>query len=445
MSTNSFTSNNDPSPLVGQQNQLCREFKKTLSFVEFVDYDDDSDLDDLPQREPRRPNNISDSPSTPPSNTAVFHFPKSVAKTIKFQHHSRHNDEVTTSRFDDEFEILGQLGGGSFGTVFKVKKRLDGCMYAVKVVNQPVQGKSGRERVLKEVYALAALMNNSDNLHIVRYFSSWIDVDDKLYIQTELCDMSLEELLRIRNQQESPPSDSELEQVACEILRQLLSGLRALHGSNVVHLDIKPANILVKSGTYKLGDLGHVAMAKVTQPVDTLPAPPPLINNNNNSDFMDLDAEEDTQQISAVFSVIQDVDEGDVRYMARELLNENRDHLPKADIFSLAASVYEMFLHSPLPSNGEEWAALREGHLSPDATSKMSQNFKQLIQSMMNPDPAKRPSAEALLKTGGSGGILLGPEQLGRDRLIREVEHLRGLGKIYPNVIVIYDSVKHSP
>ena len=142
---------------------------------------------------------------------------------------------------------------------------------------------------------------------------------------------------------------------------------------------------------------------------------------------MDLDADEDTQQISAVFSVIQDVDEGDVRYMARELLNENRDHLPKADIFSLAASVYEMFLHSPLPSNGEEWAALREGHLSPDATSKMSQNFKQLIQSMMNPDPAKRPSAEVLLKTGGSGGILLGPEQLGRDRLIREVEHLRGL------------------
>jgi serine/threonine protein kinase len=32
------------------------------------------------------------------------------------------------------FEQLAQIGEGSFGTVFKCRKRVDGCVYAVKVI-----------------------------------------------------------------------------------------------------------------------------------------------------------------------------------------------------------------------------------------------------------------------------------------------------------------------
>jgi len=391
------------------QRQLCHDFRTTLSFAhggeESFSSPDSSTL------VPAFPKTL-ESPSTPPlslANSPTRQFPLSVAKQ-RPQHRHQPPETTETSRFQKDFEVLDRLGGGDFGTVFKVRNRQNGILYAVKVVNQPYSGRLGRERVMKEAYALAMLMDRTDNSHILRYFSSWIDVDDKLYIQTELCDQSLEQLLKTRNHSQ-PPKDHELEEMACDILRQLLEGLKCLHAANVVHLDIKPANILVKNGTYKLGDYGHVAKAR-TETEDGSEMP---IRDSN------LD-EEDVEQMRAANTVVLDPDEGDVRYMPRERLYPNREHLTKADIFSLAASIYEMFLQRSLPRNGDEWHALRDGQMSPEATKKMSPNFRQLMHLMMHPDPARRPSAEALVVTGGPGGILLPPE-----RAKKQAELLRGL------------------
>lgn len=320
--------------------------------------------------------------STPPASGGRFFSSGTPLPRV------RHQDSATTqgSRFASEFETLGLLGSGSFGQVYKVKNKLDGCLYAVKMVKQKVQGKTGRERVLKEVYALSALVNNSDNLHVVRYFSSWIDVDHCLYIQTELCDTSLEAML-----QQPMTLEFKVQPVAVEIFKQLLQGLKGLHLSNVVHLDIKPANILFRAGTYKLGDLGHAALSNS----DALPAPPPFPNS----------------QSEAILAVARDFREGDSRYMARELLNEDHTHLPKADIFSLAMAVYELFLTKvsrKLPSDGPEWIRVREAGFafSDDIATQMSAEFKELILLMMHCEAAKRPTAETLLVTGGPGFLL---------------------------------------
>ena len=61
------------------------------------------------------------------------------------------------SRFESDFEVIGQLGKGSFGKVFKVLSKLDGCMYAVKTALRAAKGQADKDRMLKEVYALAAL------------------------------------------------------------------------------------------------------------------------------------------------------------------------------------------------------------------------------------------------------------------------------------------------
>jgi hypothetical protein len=55
------------------------------------------------------------------------------------------------SRFYTDFDVIGELGKGSFGNVFKVLSRLDGCMYAIKVANRPAKGISDKDRMLKEV------------------------------------------------------------------------------------------------------------------------------------------------------------------------------------------------------------------------------------------------------------------------------------------------------
>lgn len=78
----------------------------------------------------------------------------------------RHDDEdddpsilITTSstsqkpksRFSQDFDVIGQLGNGSFGTVYKCLSRLDGCMYAVKAAKRKAKGTADRDRMLKEV------------------------------------------------------------------------------------------------------------------------------------------------------------------------------------------------------------------------------------------------------------------------------------------------------
>jgi serine/threonine protein kinase len=102
----------------------------------------------------------------------------------------------------------------------------------------------------------------------------------------------------------------------------------------------------------------------------------------------------------------EDIEEGDSRYMALEVLSEEYEHLAKGDIFSLGASLYEMALGRPLPANGHEWHAIRNGQLDRAALERFSPSLRELVTLMLQRDPVRRPSAEALLASGGPGGIL---------------------------------------
>jgi len=124
-------------------------------------------------------------------------------------------------------------------------------------------------------------------------------------------------------------------------------------------MDVKPENIYMSSaGEYKIGDLGLISLA-----------------NERSFDR---------------------IEEGDARYLCPELLAEDPHHLPKADVFSLGLSIYELALGRALPSSGEEWAAIREGNLTlpPNA---YSEQFVSLIKLMITKDPETRPTTEDLL------------------------------------------------
>ena len=41
-----------------------------------------------------------------------------------------------------------------------------------------------------------------------------------------------------------------------DMLQNIISGLQYLHDKQIVHLDMKPDNILIKDGVYKISDLG---------------------------------------------------------------------------------------------------------------------------------------------------------------------------------------------
>jgi wee1-like protein kinase len=84
-------------------------------------------------------------------------------------------------RFEQDFEIENAIGSGQFGIVHRCRSRLDGCVYAIKRSLNKFRGKNDRDRVLREVHALAHL-GTTETPYIVKYHQSWIE-DERLFIQ----------------------------------------------------------------------------------------------------------------------------------------------------------------------------------------------------------------------------------------------------------------------
>ncbi|MBN3292879.1 PMYT1 kinase, partial [Polypterus senegalus] len=241
-------------------------------------------------------------------------FRESAEQNLSFSHYDESKKE---SYFQQCFRCICILGRGSFGEVYKVRSLEDGQLYAVKCSMERFRGVGDRQQKLQEVLKHERLPPHPN---CVTFKKAW-EEKGRLYIQTELCQGSLQQLL--------PSSEGEV----WDILSDLLCALRHLHSHNMLHLDIKPANVFLStSGRCKLGDFGLV---------------------------LDLGDKKNGQ-------------EGDPRYMAPELLQGK--FTPAADVFSLGMTILELACNIELPKGGDAWQQIRQGYLPPEITSgiKMS-------------------------------------------------------------------------
>lgn len=260
------------------------------------------------------------------------------------------NFEDSPGRYDHDFVQLSVLGSGEFGTVYKCLNKLDGFYYAIKQLK--INNKSLKSEALQEAYILASSSMIDDNCYIIRYYSIWTEYSS-LYICMELCECSLNKYIE---------KNEVSEELIVRVLRDILKCLRKLHANCIVHMDIKPENVLYsKYGKFKLADLG---MARITT------------------------------------NLIDEIPEGDCRYLACEVLEEADSarvpDLTKADIFSLGASMLELMTGQSLPKNGPEWHDIRNGNVQVPAG--FSYKLRKYIQLMLKRNPDERPSAEFLLE-----------------------------------------------
>lgn len=145
------------------------------------------------------------------------------------------------------FDLICQLGKGSYGSVFKARERASGQLVAVKVV--PLSEGDDPADLAREIELLAAC----DHPNVVRYLGSW-KAPDALWIAMEYCaGGSVSDLMRA--------ADAPLpEELIAFVTRHTLAGLAYLHSVGKVHRDIKCGNILLGAdGGVKLADFGVAA------------------------------------------------------------------------------------------------------------------------------------------------------------------------------------------
>lgn len=151
-----------------------------------------------------------------------------------------YNPDREQSYFDQIFVKDLTIGEGSFGVVFKVKSREDDKLYAVKQLKSSHNLHYGYAEV--ENYEKIGEHSNC-----VKFIMAWEELKI-VHIQMEYCNLSLAQYAAV--------AQKIMETQLWEILYDMLKALDYLHGKNLIHLDVKPGNIMMSEGFYKLADFG---------------------------------------------------------------------------------------------------------------------------------------------------------------------------------------------
>lgn len=144
-----------------------------------------------------------------------------------------------------DYEVIGVLGVGGMGSVYKVRNTISDRVDAMKILLPDLRSSPElADRFLKEIKVLASLSHpNIAALHTA------LRVDNQLLMIMELVEGESVELRLSRGP--IPPRES------IDCIAQVLSALEYAHQRGVVHRDIKPANIaMTPQGVVKLLDFG---------------------------------------------------------------------------------------------------------------------------------------------------------------------------------------------
>lgn len=254
------------------------------------------------------------------------------------------------------------IGAGSFGKVFLGMNAKTGLLMAVKQVELPQRDDENTRRRRLMVDSLEAeieLLKSIQHPNVVQYLDS---NTDGMYLNIFLEYVpggSVVALLRNYGAFEEP--------LVCNFVRQILQGLSFLHSRDIVHRDIKGANILVDNkGGVKISDFG---ISKKMEGGLLVPA-------------------------SAKRPVLQ----GSVFWMAPEVVKQSV-YTPKADIWSVGCCVVEMFTGAhPWPQLDQMQALFQIGMgKSPSIPDDISPFATQFLQRTFELDYQSRFSAADLL------------------------------------------------
>ena len=259
----------------------------------------------------------------------------------------------------DKYEPISYIGKGNFGSITKIKRKIDGKILVWKELNYGVMSEKDRNRIVSEVNILRELHHPN----IVKYYDRIIDKKNtKLFIVMEYCPGGdLSQLIK-RNRKTKQYFS---EDIIWKIFSQVASALYACHThkeGKILHRDIKPSNIFIdQENNIKLGDFG---LSRVLN-----------------------------KDISFAISRV-----GTPYYMSPEQIDEMK-YNEKSDIWSLGCFLYELTtLHPPFEANTHLNLALKIKSGKVDSIPNIySEHLCKVISMLMNIDQNNRPNIKEII------------------------------------------------
>ena len=266
---------------------------------------------------------------------------------------------------EDLFILLNPIGQGAFGSVFKAIHKNTNKIYAIKIIDYSKNNNRENNNIINYNYnsiqqetSLMKLLNESN--YVVKYYGSYFSrKTNTLWLILEYCAAgSVIDLMLSMNR-----TFSEIE--VATIIEMVLKGLVDIHKKDLIHRDIKGANILLsEDGTAKIADFGvgvHLTNEK-----------------NRNSK------------------------KGSPYWMSPQVALHS-DYDSKTDIWSLGITCIEMIEGEPPNSQLKPRCAIEKiGRTPPKAEELINPKFHtnefiDFVKKCLEINPKKRPNAKELL------------------------------------------------
>ena len=253
------------------------------------------------------------------------------------------------------FDIISKLGDGAYSVVYKVRRKADNKLYALKKVKMQTLNEKEKNNSLNEVRILASIKSP----FVISYKEAFISQEDKcLCLVMEYADrgdLYQKILAHKKNKKLFEEAD------VWKIFIQITRGLKTLHDLKILHRDFKSANIfLFSDGTAKIGDLN----------------------------------------VSKIIRKGMDHTQTGTPYYASPEVWNNDSYDSKSDIWSLACITYEMLTLNP-PFRAESFEGLYKkvtaGKYS-KINDKYSNDMNDLLKLLFKVNPKERPSCGEILK-----------------------------------------------
>ncbi|XP_004697186.1 serine/threonine-protein kinase 10 [Echinops telfairi] len=145
---------------------------------------------------------------------------------------------------NEVWEIVGELGDGAFGKVYKAKNKETGDLAAAKVIE------TKSEEELEDYIVEIEILATCDHPYIVKLLGAYY-YDGKLWIMIEFCPGGAVDAIMLE-------LDRGLTEPQIQVIcRQMLEALHFLHGKRIIHRDLKAGNVLMTlEGDIRLADFG---------------------------------------------------------------------------------------------------------------------------------------------------------------------------------------------
>ena len=241
----------------------------------------------------------------------------------------------------DNYHVLHPIGEGSFGKVFKGRRKYSGQIVALKFITKRAKTEKDLNNLRQEIDILRGLHHEN----IILLLDSF-ETPHEFCVVTEFAQGELFEIL----EDDHNLPETEVRKIA----QQLVQSLHYLHSHRIIHRDMKPQNILISAnGTVKLCDFGFArAMSSSTIVLTSIKGTP--------------------------------------LYMAPELVQE-MPYNHTADLWSLGVIIYELFVGQPPFYTTSIYTLInlivKDPVKYPD---NMSPDFKSFLKGLLNKTPQER-------------------------------------------------------